>query len=113
MTDDTPNCSPEPPESKKTIWSILGPWIVTGVSDNDPSGIATYSQAGAKFGYALLWMSLIPFPMLLAVILKIANNKQDLGDKVNGKISNVTSIISAVVFAAAAGAMVAYQWVIG
>jgi NRAMP (natural resistance-associated macrophage protein)-like metal ion transporter len=67
MTDDTPNRSPEPNESKKSIWSILGPGIVTGASDNDPSGIATYSQAGAKFGYGLLWMSLVTFPMLLAV----------------------------------------------
>ena len=67
MTDDIPNRSPEPPESKKSIWSTLGPGIVTGASDNDPSGIATYSQAGAKFGFGLLWMSLFTFPMLLAV----------------------------------------------
>jgi len=67
MTDETPNHSPEPPESKKSIWSTLGPGLVSGASDNDPSGIATYSQAGAKFGYGLLWMAPFTFPLLLAV----------------------------------------------
>ena len=65
----TPNSirSPKGPKPKKSFWSILGPGLVTGASDNDPSGIATYSQAGAKFGFGLLWMSIVTFPMLLAV----------------------------------------------
>ena len=40
----------------KQFFKSLGPGVVTGGSDNDPSGIATYSQAGAQFGYGLLWM---------------------------------------------------------
>lgn len=39
----------------------LGPGFITGVSDDDPSGIATYSQAGAKFGTSMLWMVFLPF----------------------------------------------------
>jgi NRAMP (natural resistance-associated macrophage protein)-like metal ion transporter len=45
----------------------LGPGLVTGASDDDPSGIATYSQAGAQFGFALLWSALITLPLMAAV----------------------------------------------
>ncbi len=46
---------------------ILGPGLVTGAADDDPSGIATYSQTGAAYGFSLLWVFPIMFPMLLAV----------------------------------------------
>ena len=46
---------------------ILGPGLVTGAADDDPSGIATYSQAGAGFGYGLLWAFPLMYPLLLAV----------------------------------------------
>ncbi|MDR3679548.1 MAG: Nramp family divalent metal transporter [Flavipsychrobacter sp.] len=46
---------------------ILGPGLITGASDDDPSGIATYSQAGAQFGLATLWTALITFPLMAAV----------------------------------------------
>jgi Mn2+/Fe2+ NRAMP family transporter len=46
---------------------VLGPGLVTGAADDDPSGIATYSQAGASFGYGLLWAFPIMYPLLLAV----------------------------------------------
>jgi NRAMP (natural resistance-associated macrophage protein)-like metal ion transporter len=49
------------------FWSKLGPGIITGASDDDPSGIATYSQAGAQFGLASLWTALITFPLMAAV----------------------------------------------
>src|SRR3954463_7507246 len=45
----------------------LGPGLVTGASDDDPSGIATYSQAGASFGYGLLWTALLTLPLMSAV----------------------------------------------
>jgi NRAMP (natural resistance-associated macrophage protein)-like metal ion transporter len=51
----------------KRAWRILGPGLITGASDDDPSGIATYSQAGASFGFATLWTSLITFPLMAAV----------------------------------------------
>ena len=46
---------------------ILGPGLVTGASDDDPSGIATYSQAGARFGLATLWTALLTFPLMAAI----------------------------------------------
>jgi len=51
----------------KKAWRILGPGLITGASDDDPSGIATYSQAGAGFGFATLWTALITFPLMAAV----------------------------------------------
>lgn len=51
----------------------LGPGVVTGAADDDPSGIATYSQAGAQFGYGLLWTMLLTFPLMSAVQLVSAH----------------------------------------
>ena len=49
----------------------LGPGLVTGAADDDPSGIATYSQVGAQFGYGLAWTMLFSFP-LMAVIQAVS-----------------------------------------
>ena len=49
------------------FWRKLGPGLVTGASDDDPSGIATYSQAGAMFGLATLWTAVVTYPLMLAV----------------------------------------------
>jgi len=51
----------------KKIWRALGPGLVTGAADDDPSGIATYSQAGAKFGYGQLWMAIFMLPLQIAI----------------------------------------------
>lgn len=48
-------------------WHALGPGLTTGASDDDPSGIATYSQTGAQFGYQLLWLSALTFPLMAVV----------------------------------------------
>lgn len=48
-------------------WKKLGPGLVTGASDDDPSGIATYSQAGAAFGLATLWTAIVAFPLMAAI----------------------------------------------
>lgn len=50
----------------------LGPGLITGAADDDPSGIATYSQAGAAFGFGLLWTALISLPLMAAVQLMCA-----------------------------------------
>ena len=55
---------------KKSIWkwlTILGPGLTTGAADDDPSGIATYSQTGAQFGYGQLWTALYMLPFMTAV----------------------------------------------
>src|SRR3981189_1463327 len=46
---------------------LLGPGLITGASDDDPSGIGTYSQVGSQFGYGLLSRALFPFPLMSAV----------------------------------------------
>src|ERR1700744_6728772 len=48
---------------------LLGPGLVTGAADDDPSGIATYSQAGAQFGYDLLWTVFLTTPFMIAIQL--------------------------------------------
>jgi Mn2+/Fe2+ NRAMP family transporter len=47
--------------------SILGPGLTTGAADDDPSGIATYSQTGAQFGYGQLWTALYMLPFMMGV----------------------------------------------
>ena len=54
-------------QKTKDYWHNLGPGLTTGASDDDPSGIATYSQTGAKYGFQLLWLSLVTFPMMSTV----------------------------------------------
>lgn len=49
------------------FWNILGPGFTTGAADDDPSGIATYSQAGAQFGLSLLWLSAFSLPLMSIV----------------------------------------------
>jgi NRAMP (natural resistance-associated macrophage protein)-like metal ion transporter len=59
----TPVKQPEHPK----LMEIMGPGLITGASDDDPSGIATYSQAGAQFGYAMGWIMLFSYPLMAAI----------------------------------------------
>jgi len=65
MTDQRTETPPR--KSWLDILKSIGPGLITGASDDDPSGIATYSQAGAQFGLATLWTALITFPLMAAV----------------------------------------------
>ncbi|HEX8733051.1 MAG TPA: divalent metal cation transporter [Ktedonobacterales bacterium] len=58
---------PRPLPGLRRVLRILGPGLVTGAADDDPSGIGTYSQAGAAFGVGQLWLALYMLPMLIAV----------------------------------------------
>jgi NRAMP (natural resistance-associated macrophage protein)-like metal ion transporter len=51
----------------RRFWRALGPGVITGAADDDPSGIATYSVAGAQFGTSLLWTALVTWPLMAAV----------------------------------------------
>lgn len=57
---------PKPSKFKKLLKTV-GPGLITGASDDDPSGIATYSQAGAQFGYRQLWTALFSYPFMVAI----------------------------------------------
>ncbi len=56
-----------PIKKTREYWNVLGPGLTTGASDDDPSGIATYSQAGAQYGFGLLWLSIFTFPLMAIV----------------------------------------------
>src|SRR5260370_16880707 len=51
----------------KLLLQKLGPGLITGASDDDPSGIGTYSQVGAQFGYGLLWTMLFSYPLMAPI----------------------------------------------
>jgi NRAMP (natural resistance-associated macrophage protein)-like metal ion transporter len=61
-----------PHERLKSRARELGPGLITGAADDDPSGIATYSQAGAAFGYGTLWIALVTLPLMASVQLMCA-----------------------------------------
>jgi NRAMP (natural resistance-associated macrophage protein)-like metal ion transporter len=56
-----------PANNAEDVLLRLGPGLVTGAADDDPSGIATYSQAGAQFGFSMLWVMLFSFPLMAAI----------------------------------------------
>jgi NRAMP (natural resistance-associated macrophage protein)-like metal ion transporter len=66
MSVTTKRGGPSPPK-KQRLLRILGPGLITGASDDDPSGIATYSQAGAQFGFAISWTMLFCYPLMVAI----------------------------------------------
>lgn len=63
----------------KRVWKSLGPGLITGASDDEPSGIATYTIAGAKFGLATLWMALFTLPLMIVI--------QEMSARI-GRVSN-------------------------
>ncbi|MGO4570026.1 NRAMP family divalent metal transporter [Rhizobium sp. 2YAF20] len=69
---DTTPIEPNPVETIKQpdrpkLLQVLGPGLITGASDDDPSGIATYSQVGAQFGYGMAWVMLFSWPLMCAI----------------------------------------------
>lgn len=68
LADDATLLADTPIQLQKTTWlSKLGPGLVTGAADDDPSGIATYSQAGAQFGFHMLWTMLLTYPLMVSI----------------------------------------------
>src|SRR5487761_1817538 len=66
-----PSDGPVKPSKEKAKWrqylSAIGPGLITGASDDDPSGNETYAQAGSKYGLSFLWTALLTFPLMAAV----------------------------------------------
>jgi NRAMP (natural resistance-associated macrophage protein)-like metal ion transporter len=67
IAKNMPMSGHKPFKKAKDYWYLLGPGLTTGASDDDPSGIATYSQTGAQYGFGLLWLAAFTFP-LMAII---------------------------------------------
>ena len=62
-----PKAKPPRPFRFRDAVKALGPGLITGASDDDPSGIGTYSQAGAQLGYGIGWTMLLTFPLMAAI----------------------------------------------
>src|SRR6201987_6310212 len=74
--------------AKPRLLAFLGPGLITGASDDDPSGIATYSQAGAQFGFSITWTLLFTYP-LMAVIQEISGRiGRTTGEGIAANIGN-------------------------
>src|SRR2546421_10830308 len=67
--DLMPRSNDTPRKGRNIIFRLLGPGLVTGAADDDPSGIATYSQAGAHFRFGLLWTVFLTTPFMIAIQL--------------------------------------------
>ncbi len=77
-TSETKQTNAASPPERRGFWQSLGPGLITGASDDDPSGIATYSQVGAQFGYGLSWLMLFSYPLMAAI------------QEISGQIGRVT-----------------------
>jgi NRAMP (natural resistance-associated macrophage protein)-like metal ion transporter len=55
------------PKKRPSLLKLIGPGVVTGASDDDPSGIGTYSQAGAQLGFSISWTMVVTFPLMVAI----------------------------------------------
>ena len=71
---------------QRGILAFLGPGLITGASDDDPSGIATYSQVGAQFGYSMAWVMLFTWPLMTAIQEVSARIGRVTGDGIAGNI---------------------------
>jgi NRAMP (natural resistance-associated macrophage protein)-like metal ion transporter len=72
--------------SKPRLLGLLGPGLISGASDDDPTAIATYSQAGARFGYALCWLMPLVYPLMIVVQLVSARIGRTTGRGLAGNI---------------------------
>lgn len=89
-----PDCPPADPSAdhtpgrrRKVRWrDILGPGLITGASDDDPSGIATYSQAGAQYGYGLGWTMILTYPLMSVVQMISARIGRVTGHGIAGNL---------------------------
>jgi NRAMP (natural resistance-associated macrophage protein)-like metal ion transporter len=72
--------------SKPRLFRVLGPGLVTGASDDDPSGIATYTQTGAQFGYGVAWTLLFSYPLMAAIQIISARIGRTTGAGIAGNL---------------------------
>jgi NRAMP (natural resistance-associated macrophage protein)-like metal ion transporter len=70
----------------KKALRFLGPGLISGASDDDPSGIATYSQAGAGFGFGMLWLAIFQYPLITIIQEMCARIGLATGDGIAGTI---------------------------
>ncbi|MBI5323598.1 divalent metal cation transporter [Bradyrhizobium sp.] len=84
---EEPAQKPREPRSFRATFKSLGPGLITGASDDDPSGIGTYSQAGAQLGYGIGWTMLLTFPLMAAIQEISARVGRVTGHGISGNVS--------------------------
>jgi NRAMP (natural resistance-associated macrophage protein)-like metal ion transporter len=105
MNSSETDISKSPHKRANILLRLLGPGLVTGAADDDPSGIATYSQAGAQFGYGLLWTVFLTTPFMIAIQLVSAQIGRVTGKGIIANVSDfaprwlVISLVSMLVIA--------------
>jgi NRAMP (natural resistance-associated macrophage protein)-like metal ion transporter len=100
-----PKTEPHQPFHPRLFLKSLGPGLITGASDDDPSGIGTYSQAGAQFGYGIGWTMLLTFPLMAAIQEISARVGRVTGHGISGNVcrhypSWLLSVVVALLFIA-------------
>ena len=103
---DFPGASQIKRSDRLKLADVLGPGLITGASDDDPSGIATYAQAGAAFGFALSWTLLLTYPLMCAIQMISAEIGRVTG---KGIAANMRRSYSPFVLYALVGLLVARQ----
>lgn len=93
------------PPRKPRLWQLLGPGLTTGAADDDPSGIATYAQAGAQFAFGLGWTLLLSYPLMVAIQAICARIGRTTGLGIAGNLRKhypawILQVIVALLFAA-------------
>ena len=99
MLQEPPPQLSDRPRVVSSFLRLLGPGVIAGAADDDPSGIATYSQAGAQFGFNQLWTVVLTFPFMVAIQLVAARIGRVTGKGViaNARTLYPTSIVSSLV----------------
>ncbi len=83
-----PASHPLPGRQRKLNWRrVIGPGLITGASDDDPSGIGTYSQTGAQFGFGLAWTMVLTYPLMTAVQMVSARIGRVTGHGIAGNLA--------------------------
>src|SRR5215510_8955333 len=104
-TNAAPKPKPREPFSFRAFVKSLGPGLITGASDDDPSGIGTYSQAGAQLGYGIGWTMLLTFPLMAAIQEISARVGRVTGHGISGNVcrhypAGVLYVVVALLFTA-------------
>jgi len=98
-----PKARPPQPFRFRDALKALGPGLITGASDDDPSGIGTYSQAGAQLGYGIGWTMLLTFPLMVAIQEISARVGRVTGHGISGNVcryysSGLLNVVAALLF---------------
>jgi Mn2+/Fe2+ NRAMP family transporter len=78
----------------RLLLKSLGPGVITGAADDDPSGIATYSVAGAQLGTKLLWTALLTWPLMAAVQMMCARIGKVTGQGLAGNFKQISELVA-------------------